>query len=464
MNAVVSMGRGGSLARMRGAVLPGRTVEYDTEFLPAALEIIERPVSPTARLTARVMLAGLAITTAWLAIGKVEVVAPTQGRIAPIGETKVIQSPEIGIVRQILVGEGQKVTKGQVLITLDPTMSAAEAAQARVALLSAQLDAARNQAIIDALDGKGFRFVTPVGAVAAEVETHRNLARARLGQIEAALATGRSDSGAAVSASAEAQAQVKKLEQSLPLLEQQITANEAMAAKGYVSKLRVVEMRRQLIGERQDLTAARATVARLGQQSRSASSQSARTREEARAQVLQDLVKAQDEVRARSEDVAKASLRSSFRELRAPVSGTVSQLQVHTEGGVVEGAKPLLSLVPDKARLEAEVMIDNSDIGFVRTGMPVKVKLQAFPYTRYGMIPGTVVGISPEAVQVKEGQPPVYKARIALDRSYVVANGAQVPLRPGMIASADIVTGKRTLLSYLVGPVLETGSGALHER
>lgn len=464
MNAVVSLGRGGPLARKRGIVLPARADAYDTEFLPAALEIIERPVSPTARLTGRVMLAGLALTGAWLAIGRVEVVAPTQGRIAPIGETKIVQSPESGIVRRILVGEGQKVTKGQVLITLDPTMSAAEAAQARVALLSAQLDAARNQAIIDALDGKGFRFVAPAAASPAEVETHRGLARARLGQIEALLATGRSDSGAAASASAEAQAQVRKLEQSLPLLEQQISANEAMAAKGYVSKLRVVEMRRQLIAERQDLTAARATVAKLGQQSRSASSMSVKTREEARAQVLQDLVKAQDEVRARSEEVAKANLRSSFRELRAPVSGTVSQLQVHTEGGVVEGAKPLLSLVPDNARLEAEVMVDNSDIGFVRTGMPVKVKLQAFPYTRYGMIPGTVVALAPEAVQVKEGQPPVYKARIALDRGYVLANGAQVPLRPGMIASADIVTGKRTLLSYLVGPMLETGSDALHER
>ncbi|WP_084582030.1 HlyD family type I secretion periplasmic adaptor subunit [Sphingomonas azotifigens] len=461
MNAVVTIDRGGPLRRMRK---PAPRVDYDTEFLPAALEIIERPVSPTARLTAKVMLGGLAVTTAWLAIGKVEVVAPTQGRIAPIGETKIVQSPEVGIVRQILVREGQQVAKGQVLITLDPTVSAAEAAQAKVALLSAQLDVARNQAIIDALDGKGFHFAAPAGASPAEVETHRSFARAKLGQIEASLSSGRSESGAAIAASAEAQAQVRKLEQSLPLLEQQIAANEAMAAKGYVSKLRVVEMRRQLIAERQDLTAARATVAKLGQQSHSVSSLSAKTRDEARAQVLQDLVKAQDEVRGRSEEVAKASLRSSFRELRAPVSGTVSQLQVHTEGGVVEGAKPLLSLVPDDARLEAEVMIDNSDIGFVRTGMPVKVKLQAFPYTRYGMIPGTVVGISPEAVQMREGQPPVYKARIALERSHIMANGAQVALRPGMVASADIVTGKRTLLSYLVGPVLETGSDALHER
>lgn len=464
MNALVPMRRGGALARMKGAIVPARTSDYDTAFLPAALEIIERPVSPTARITARVMLAGLIVTGAWLAFGRVDVVAPAEGRIAPIGETKIIQSPESGIVRRILVGEGQKVRKGQVLVTLDPTISGAEAAQARVGLVSAQLDVARNQAIVDALDGKGFRFVAPAAAGPAEAETHRALARARLGQIEAMLAAGRSDSGAAASASAEAQAQVRKLEQSLPLLEQQVAANEAMAAKGYVSRLRVVEMRRQLIAERQDLLAARATVARYGQQSRSAVSGSVRTREEARAQVLQDLVKAQEEARARGEEVAKATLRSSFRELRAPVSGTVSQLQLHTEGGVVEGAKPLLTLVPDNARLEAEMMIGNGDIGFVRTGMPVKVKLQAFPYSRYGTIAGTVVSISPEAVAVKDGQPPVYKARVALDRGYIVANGAQVPLRPGMIASADIVTGTRTLLSYIVGPVLETGGDALHER
>lgn len=464
MNALVSLGRRGALARVRGTLLPATGPSYDTQFLPAALEIVEKPVSPTARLTGRVMLVGLAVTTAWLALGRVEVVAPTQGRIAPIGETKIVQSPESGIVRRILVADGQKVAKGQVLITLDPTVSGAEAAQAQAALRAAQLDVARNQAIVDALDGKGFHFVAPADADPAEAATHRGLAQARLAQIEAALAGGRADGGAAAAASIEAQAQVRKLEQSLPLLEQQIAANEAMAAKGYVSKLRVVEMRRQLIAERQDLAVARATVGKLAQQSRSVGSNALRTREEARAQVLQDLVRAQAEVRTRGEEVAKATLRSSFRELRAPVSGTVSQLQVHTEGGVVEGAKPLLSLVPDDARLEAEVMIDNADIGFVRTGLPVKVKLQAFPYTRYGTIAGTVVGISPEAVQVKENQPPAYKARIALARNQIRADGVAVPLRPGMIASADIVTGDRSLLSYLVGPVLETGSDALHER
>jgi hemolysin D len=470
MNAIVPIEAAEGSVSSKGMLRPLRTGgrgnrdTYDTEFLPAALEIVERPVSPTARLTARVMLAGVAATVLWLTFGKVDVVAPAEGRIAPVGETKVVQAAETGIVRKILVAEGQRVKQGQALIMLDPTVSSAEAAQVRAALLTSEFDVARNRAVLGALDGKGFLFVAPESAPAAEVETQRSLARARLGEIQAIAATGQSDSGAAASASAEAQAQVRKLQQSLPLLEQQVRANEQLAAKGYVSKLRVVDLRRQLISETQDLVAARATVSRLSQQSRSTSSSSLKSREEARGQILQDLVKAEDDTRTRREELAKVTLRSSFRELRAPVSGTISQLSVHTEGGVVEGAKPLLTIVPENARLEVEVSIQNSDVGFVKTGMPVNVKLQAFPYTRYGTIPGKVIAISPEAVMVKEGQPPVFKARVSLSRAYIAVDGARVPLRPGMNASADLVTGKRSLLSYLISPIVETGGDALHER
>lgn len=470
MNAIVPVDVAEGGARAKGFLSPlrnggrwGRDA-YDTEFLPAALEIVERPVSPTARLTARVMLVGVAATVLWLTFGKVDVVAPAEGRIAPVGETKVVQAAETGVIRRILVTEGQRVRQGQVLIMLDPTVSSAEAAQVRAALLTSEFDVARTRAVLGALDGKGFVFVAPESAPPTEVEIQRSLARSRLGEIQAMAATGRSDSGAAASASVEAQAQVRKLQQSLPLLEQQVRANEALAAKGYVSKLRVVDMRRQLIAETQDLVAARASVGRLAQQSQSTSSSSAKSREGARGQILQDLVKAEDDARTRREELAKVTLRSSFRELRAPVSGTVSQLSVHTEGGVVEGAKPLLTIVPENARLEVEVAIQNSDVGFARTGMPVNVKLQAFPYTRYGTIPGKVIAISPEAVMVKEGQPPVFKARIMLSRSYIAVDGARVPLRPGMSASADLVTGKRSLLSYLISPIVETSRDALHER
>lgn len=462
MNAIVPVQKRNTRLLRTGGRL-GRD-EYDTAFLPAALEIVERPVSPTARLTAKVMLAGVAATVLWLALGKVDVVAPAEGRIMPVGETKVVQAAETGIIRKILVSEGQKVRQGQALILLDPTVSSAEAAQVRAALLTSEFEVARNRAVLSALDGKGFQFVAPESAPAGEIETQRSLARARLGEIQAMAATGQSESGAAASASVEAQAQVQKLQQSLPLLEQQVRANEQLAAKGYVSKLRVVDMRRQLISETQDLAAARATVARLAQQSRGTSSSTLKSREGARGQILQDLIKAEDDARTRREELAKVTLRSSFRELRAPVSGTVSQLSVHTEGGVIEGAKPLMSIVPDNARLELEVSIQNSDVGFVKLGMPVNVKLQAFPYTRYGTIPGKVAAISPEAVVVKEGQPPVFKARVTLSRGYVVVDGARVPLRPGMNAGADLVTGKRSLLSYLISPIVETGGEALHER
>ncbi|WP_213980511.1 HlyD family type I secretion periplasmic adaptor subunit [Sphingomonas sp. dw_22] len=450
------------LSRLRGGGL--WDTQYTTEFLPAALEIVERPVSPTARLTAWVLLGGIAATLAWLAFGKVDVVAPASGRIGPVGDVKLVQSAEAGIVRRILVSEGQRVRKGQVLITLDPTISSAESDQVRATLLSAELEIARNRALIDALDGKGFHFVPPQAASPADIETHSSLARARLNEIQAMMAGGGSDRRAAMSASAEAEAQVQKLQQSLPLIDQQIAANEALAAKGYVSKLRVVEMRRQRIAETQDLAAARATVSRFAQQAHSASSTGVKSRAEARAQILHDLAKAEDDARSRRGELAKVGLRSSFREIRAPVTGTVSQLLVHTEGGIVEGAKPLMTVVPESAQLQLEVMVQNQDIGFVRAGMPVNVKLQAFPYTRYGTIPGVVEGLSADSVQVKEGEPPVYKARVSLSRSYMDADGRRIPLRAGLNATADIVTGRRTLLSYLVSPIVETSSEALHER
>lgn len=134
----------------------------DTRFLPAALEVIERPVSPTARITAWVMIVGLAATIAWLCLGKVDIVASAQGRIMPTDDVKLVQAANTGIVRRIYVHDGDAVKKGQPLIDLDPTVSTAEQAQAEKALLAAQLDVARNHAIADALSGRGMHFTLPL--------------------------------------------------------------------------------------------------------------------------------------------------------------------------------------------------------------------------------------------------------------------------------------------------------------
>lgn len=435
----------------------------DAAFLPAALEVIERPVSPTARLTAKVLLAGFVVLAGWLALGKTDIVASATGRIVPTGQVQLVQPAEAGIVRRILVHDGDHVRKGQVLVLLDPTLSGAEAAQAAKAYETAAFEVARDRAVIKALDGGAFDFVPPAGADAATTGTQRALALAKLTDARATIRAADTDGAIARADIVSARAELAKLDQSLPLLDQQIAANESLLAKGYVSKLKVLEMRRQRITEAGNRDVARSSIARAAAQAGGAASTGAKTRADIRAELYDQLVKASSEMRLRGEEMVKARQRSGLQALRAPVTGIVGQLSVHTEGGVVEATKPIMTVVPSDGQVVAEVKLLNRDAGFVSQGQPVAMKLDAFPFSRYGTISGHVLSISPDAVS-DEKLGLVYVVRVALDRSRIDRGDRVVALTPGMMATADIVTGRRTFLSYLTSPIDETRDTALHEQ
>lgn len=435
----------------------------ETAFLPAALEVVERPVSPTARLTMWVMLGGMAVLLLWLTFGKTDIVASASGRIVPADNVKLVQPAEAGVVRAILVHDGQRVKKGQPLVTLDPTLSTAEAAQAGKALETAEFDAARARAVIGALDGRGYAFVAPKGAAADVATIQDSLARAQLSEISAGIAAQSADTRVAASAVSEARSQAAKLSETLPLLDEQIAANEKLLAQGYVSKLRVIEMRRQRIAALRDRDTAYSTIGRANAQVSSAGSGVARTRAAARGEVLTQLVRAEAEVRLRREELIKSARRSSFQHLVAPVDGTVAQLAVHTEGGVVEAAKPIMVIVPDGGTLVAEVKLLNKDAGFVQPGQAVAVKLEAFPFTRHGAVPGRIQRVSPDAID-DERLGPVYLARVTLDRTTVDRGDRKVPILPGMTATADIKTGRRSFMDYLLSPIDAATTSAARER
>lgn len=460
---------GGHLAVIRHALAEEKarvrevTQVSDTAFLPAALEVIERPVSPTARLTGRVLLGGVVLMIGWLTFGKVDVVATAAGRIIPSSNVQLVQPAESGVVRQILVRDGQHVKKGQTLVMLDPTMSSAEAEQARAALLALELDAARGRAIIGALDGKGFVFMPPEGASADVIATQSALARAQLSEIQASVSAQSADTRAAAAAYAEARTQAAKLSETLPLLDEQIAANEKLLEKGYVSKLRVVEMRRQRLAAARDRDIALQTSNRASAQMSATGSGVARTAASARATILAELVRAEAEARLRREELAKTARRASFQRITAPADGTVARLAVHTVGGVVEPAKPIMVIVPDGGGLVAEVKLLNKDVGFVQPGQVVAVKLDAFPFTRFGTVPGKIETISSDAVE-DEKLGLVYMARVALDRATIDRGDAVVPIGVGLSATADIKTGSRTLLSYLTSPIEQARLEAVRER
>jgi hemolysin D len=436
---------------------------HETGFLPAALEVVERPVSPTSRVTAWVLLSGMLLMVLWLILGKVDIVATAPGKIIPEENVKLIQPADTGVVRRILVHDGERVKKGQPLVVLDPTASSAELEQARTALLTSEFDAARSRAVLGALNGQGFVFQAPPGSNPQLVETHRALAAAQLQQIQSGASQGGASTAAAAAAANEARIQAAKLTETIPLLKEQLAANEKLLAKGFVSKLRVIEMRRQYLGAIRDREIATSTMAGAGAQAASASSTASQNSAQLRADLLTQLTKAEADVLLRREELVKAERRANLQTMVSPVDGTVAQLSIHTEGGVVESAKPIMAVVPSGGPLVAEVKLLNSDIGFVQEGQEVAIKLDAFPFTRHGTIKGKVLSISSDAT-VDEKMGPVYVTRVALAKSTIDRGDKVVPILPGMVATADIKTGRRSFMSFLLSPIEAATEEAGRER
>jgi hemolysin D len=184
---------------------------------------------------------------------------------------------------------------------------------------------------------------------------------------------------------------------------------------------------------------------------------------DARRTNLERLNEAREHISLVEQDLIKARQSEWLTKLTAPVSGTVQQLAVRTVGGVVTAAQPLLLIVPEEHTLEIEAFLENKDVGFVLAGQEASVKIEAFPYTRYGIVPGTVTTVSDDAIN-DEKLGLVYSLRVALARSTIPVNGVDVKLAPGMAVTADVKTGQRRVIEYFLGPLAEYSAESLRER
>lgn len=436
---------------------------HESPFLPAALEVIERPVSPTGRWTAWALTVFLIIALLWLILGRVDVVASAPGKILPSGNTKLVQSAGSGVVAAIHVRDGDQVRAGQVLIDLDTTLATAELEQAKKELLADQLEVERNRALVDALDGHGLHFNAPEGTPAEVAAAQRQLIAAQLAEVNSTVA-GYGAARASAEADAKAAAATRaKLEATLPLVDSEVRAMQRLDAKGYAPGMRLTELQRQYRSDEGDRDVAAAQEERGASDARKYAEQMATTRDTARRQAAADLAKADADAIVRQEEVTKAARRAGLQHLIAPADGTVQQLQLHTVGGVVEPAKTLMVIVPAHDDIEVEAQVLNKDIGFVREGQTAIVKIEAFPFTRFGTVPGKVISLSHDAVpDQKLGA--IYIARIRLARNLIMADGKAIPLTPGLGVTADIRTGSRSIISWLLSPIMTTIEQAARER
>jgi hemolysin D len=437
----------------------------DLAFLPAALEVLETPPSPTARILAGAVMAFFALAIAWSWFGHVDIVAVGDGRIIPTDRIKVVQAAETGVVHAIHVREGQFVKAGQPLIELDATISGADRDRLTGDLATARAVAARHRAFLKASTADEARrlFAPPAGTPAEITASQLQLLLAQIGERQAKLKALDDEIARREAERRTIQSNIQRAELALPKLRERVAARDELAERGYGSRLVALEVQQQLIEHEGELAVLRSRLAESAATIAAGRSERRRVEAEFVRAASTELAEAETRGAALAQELIKATQRNDMQVLAAPIDGQVQQLAANTVGGVVTPAQALMAVVPLDALLEVEAMMPNKDIGFIEAGQEVAVKLETFPFTRYGTLPGKVAHISRDAV-ADERQGLVYLARVALDRSTINADGREVPLASGMRATVEIKTGDRRLIQYLLSPVLKATTESMRER
>ena len=453
-------------------------------FLPAALELVETPPSPVGRGIAATIILLFCAALVWAWWGTIDIVASATGKVVPSGRTKVVQPFETRVVRSIRVQDGQAVKAGDVLIELDPTVNAAERDHMRIDLIAERLNIARLRAALAGGDDPVSDLVPPADAEPELVNAQRQLLLNQVTEHRARIAALFRQQAQKEAEHATTAATIHKLETIIPVIQSRVDIRKTLVEKELGSKLSYFEVKQLLVEQQEEFSVQRSHL----KETEAAVAAIRETRGQAAAEyrraLSDELAKAEQKANGLAQDFIKAEQKTRLQQLTAPVDGVVQQLAIHTVGGVVTPAQSLLAVVPSDSRLEIEAMVSNRDIGFVHAGQEVEIKVDTFNFTRYGLLPGQVNTVSQDAVirdrqqdrsndrvlgtqnetSEPKGQELNYSARISLDRTQMQIDDRVVKLSPGMAVTVEIKSGSRTILSYLLSPLLRYRQETLRER
>lgn len=467
---------------------PARMAD-EAAFLPAAMSLQATPPHPAPRRALWAIMALFTIALLWACIGQVDIVAVAPGRIVVSEGTKLIQPLEASVIKAIHVKNGAQVKAGQVLIELDPTTAQADHSRVGQERSAALSESWRTQALLEALR-RGFRKKQPTLPEEAlsegselnnsekrmiddQLETEWQDILAQREKLEADISMRQAELNTV-------REQIAKLDATLPIAKKRESDFWSLQSQGFVSQhagqdrsqLRI-EMERDLATQQSRLYEVKAAItqAQLALVAWHAETQHNLNERHAKADL---------QVRSLHAESLKTGQREKLTNLTAPVDGTVQQLAVYTSGGVVTPAQVLMVVVPQQAQVTAEVTLENKDIGFVNVGQDAEIKLETFPFTRHGTVPAKVTTITADAVmqapgktaaqQDKEGEkapPPggaVFPATLTLAQHTINVDGTPIRLTPGMNMTAEIKTGKRRVIEYLLSPVQSYAKESLRER
>ncbi|MEC4890324.1 MAG: HlyD family type I secretion periplasmic adaptor subunit [Nitrospira sp.] len=443
----------------RGAPLGTVSGSRATEFLPAVLEIQQAPPSPIGRAVLWTILAAVTAGVMWATFGWIDIVATAQGKIIPSGYSKVIQPYEAGVIAAIHVQDGQAVSKGEVLIDLDPTQNRADHDRASNEYRAAKVDAARLRALIAGVAD----FEAPPESDPSYVLLQQQLLRDQLAEFQARVAAALHLIDQRKAARDQTKENLRRLEATVPMEAERAESYRKLLEHEAVTKMDYMQAEEQRIDKTQELA---------GQKSRLLQDLAALAEAEKNYRVLVsefqqtkqvELSTLETKAASLVQDVTKAGQKTDLQRLVSPIDGVVQQLAVHTVGGIVTPAQELLTVVPQDHPVEVVAQVENKDVGFVKEGQPVEIKIETFPFTLYGTIPGRVLSVSDDAAPIeKVGL--VYPTRVSMDRGTIQVEGRQVNLTPGMALTVEIKTGQRRIIEYLLSPLLKSVKESMRER
>lgn len=471
------------------ALSPLRVLRSDSDFLPAALEIIETPLSPI-RTTLLLTVCGLvAAALAWACIGRVDVLATAQGKVQAVGRTKVVEPLAPGKVTALPVTNGQRVKAGDLLLDLDDRDALADEAVLKASLSSLKAEALRRAAALDAASHRDFHRVPPIAwptDIPSEVgERETRVLESDLGQISRTLDSLEAQRIEKLAGRNRLQATIEAQDSLLTTLKERVAMASTLLTRNSGTKASLMEVQQNLQLHTTTLVTEQG---QLAEAEAALQTGLADAEKHMATYVAENTVKLAA-VRREADDAAlklgKAKLKTVITKLRSPIDGIVQDLTVTTVGQVVAAGEQVMRVVPEDARLEIEAYVPNGDVGFVEVGQKVVVKVDAFPFTQYGTLDGRVERVAQDAIPddralqtqfdptssdrtqpfgAEKVRGLVYPLLLSLDRQSPAGNRATLPLHPGMAVSVEIKTGRRRIIDYLLSPLANVRSTALTER
>ena len=411
-----------------------------------------------ARSLLRLAAGALVLLVIWAAFAKIDEVTRGEARVVPTSQVQIIQSVDGGVVEALLVKEGQVVEAGQLLLRVDSTRFVSTMMESQVSLAALQAKALRLEALT-----RGTPFIPSKELLRDApdvVEQERRLYESRRAEISAQTAIYQSQLVQRQQELNEVRARRDQAERSIALMTQEINATRPMVATGAVSEVEMMRLDQQMARLRGDREQATAQIARVQSAIQEANSKINEVQLTSRNQMGAELSDTMSKLASLSQGGVALQDKVKHADIKSPVRGTVKRLLVNTIGAVVQPGKEVVEVVPLDDALILEVQITPKDIGFLRPGQPAMVKFSAYDFSIYGGLEAEVFLIGADSVLDEKGNA-FYHVRVRTAKSSL---GPNLPIIPGMVAQVDIMTGKKTVLSYLLKPVLRAKSNAMTER